>query len=916
MPKKLTINAIAMGNLKHRKKQYLALILGIFLAMIFSCGVPFFISCNESSQKEIRNRQMGRQDTIVLNAQDTDLSTIENSGILDGTTGYLHILAYGWTEDQMKGSTIGWFDDRAEALYYPQVIEGCMPQQKGEIAIEQSQLLRMGLTGIQVGETISLKEVPANGSDYLSQQKDKTYTLVGILANRKSNIAQSENDSRYRAAQIPGVFVSKQELVEPGGKESLIALLKIAKPTEESDKILNENLSWEYRIDTRYRTADWNLLSKVQNSTKIVTVIAALLAFLSGFGIANAFASNLKERKKQIGMLRAVGATRRQIIQIFGREAVLIALVCTPLSVAAAYWGVKGFAYWMGDNFIFIPSASVLLCGAVFGFVVVILSALVPLFFVSRIPPMQAIRDVELVRKMKHKKVRSQPIFQMDRLLAKRKMLFQRGRQFAVSVILAFTTVVLLLAIDEVITWRKTFQELQDQTDYSVSMNGWMTSETAFVNTPELNDSIQESQRQEAFLLPNVEQIEGQKSCRLNLLIEGEYPQYLKVNAYNSWESNSRFGTSSDVLMNEQVTVTKENIDGLMQSSTNPAYDPVRQWAGYSTDLFAADCKARTADMLLELQPTVVEGSINLEKLNAGEEVILNAPQKIGFYLKKLEEDSWSCGLLDLSEDRLKTMIPSDKEKLPYVLAEAENPFHVGDTLTLSMLVSDADGKPVRKDRTVRVGAILNGVTPLGSYTGRPGFAIYTTVEGLDQFGQTFGYDGVNLKLNQEVTPELDQEMQSTLKAIFPGKYVESLYARNEQMLDAFHSYVLMAGALILVLSTVSISLVNNFISAQIRDGKRAIGTLRAVGASQRDIVRSFVRQIFYMTVVGVVLGTLLYSFGYMGLVSIYEGPMGVIPLWPAPILFMLIFGICYVHLILQIRKVSSQSIVENIREL
>ena len=37
--------------------------------------------------------------------------------------------------------------------------------------------------------------------------------------------------------------------------------------------------------------------------------------------IVNAFNSNLKERKKQIGMLRAVGATKRQIISIFGREA-------------------------------------------------------------------------------------------------------------------------------------------------------------------------------------------------------------------------------------------------------------------------------------------------------------------------------------------------------------------------------------------------------------------------------------------------------------------------------------------------------------------------------------------------------------------------------------------------------------------
>ena len=248
-------------------------------------------------------------------------------------------------------------------------------------------------------------------------------------------------------------------------------------------------------------------------------------------------------------------------------------------------------------------------------------------------------------------------------------------------------------------------------------------------------------------------------------------------------------------------------------------------------------------------------------------------------------------------------------------MAEAENPFHVGDTLTLSMLVRGADGQPVRQDRTVRVGAIISDTAGPDIDIGTE-FKIYTTVAGLDQFGQTFGYDVLNLNLNQDITSEIDWEMQRTLEKIFHGKQVESHFTRNEQQLASFKTRMAIACALILVLCTVSISLVNNSISAQIREGKRNIGTLRAVGASQRDIVRSYVWQILYITVLGVILGTVLYCSGNLTMYQTYGEIPETFVLWPAPLLFVLIFGLCYFHLVSQLRKVNRQSIVENIREL
>ena len=61
MKKKLTVNRLAMGNLRARRKQYTLMIIGIILAMVFSSGVLFFVFCMASSLDEIEKRGGGNQ---------------------------------------------------------------------------------------------------------------------------------------------------------------------------------------------------------------------------------------------------------------------------------------------------------------------------------------------------------------------------------------------------------------------------------------------------------------------------------------------------------------------------------------------------------------------------------------------------------------------------------------------------------------------------------------------------------------------------------------------------------------------------------------------------------------------------------------------------------------------------------------
>ena len=140
MPKKLTMNMVALGNLRRHPKQYGSLILGILLATVFACGVPFLTACLEDTRQESHWQRIGKQTEIVLDSGAVEKA--QEEGLLATPPGYLHSIGFVWTEDPEKGTAVGWLDEKGEELYYLQMKNGRMPQAPGEIAVEDNALRR------------------------------------------------------------------------------------------------------------------------------------------------------------------------------------------------------------------------------------------------------------------------------------------------------------------------------------------------------------------------------------------------------------------------------------------------------------------------------------------------------------------------------------------------------------------------------------------------------------------------------------------------------------------------------------------------------------------------------------------------------------------------------------------------------
>ena len=892
--KALTMNMVALGNLRHRKKRYVTLFISILLAMTFASSAPLFISSMETSRQAMKADQVGRQTDITFSAQNEDW---EKAAIFcNGEVGFAHSILYGWTEDRDRGTPIAWLDDRARFLYHESVKEGRWPEAAGEIAMERGALVRMGYP-IELGTEIAFHAESPDGRPV----EDRSFTLVGILSDHRSNLERRENEESLK--KLPAAFVSPEE---PGsGYEDLTAFYNSFRfqklPPEDREK-----LGDDFHLPSTYigTGVTYNSeLSAVLSTVSVTAVLSGLVAFLCCCGIANAFAGNLQERKTQIGMLRAIGATKQQIVRLFGKEAMILCLVSVPVSLGLACGGVKLFSLLMGEAFVFDPDWKAVLAGVAVSVLCVLLSAIVPLLVIARISPMQAIRDVEKMRKMRKRRIRSQKSFTVPKLLAKRKLTFTHGRQILVGLILTLAVAVSCIVAG---MFRETLdhQLPGDPSDYRVALHSYSLSGNPYIVDPWLNPEISESMFQEVLSLPGVTGVSGETELySVNLLREEMEDYFLLYGWFNTPMSMSQMDYGSGLTLEALRESYRKPDDPEMQKMTGEL--------GYTGEYLSLMVSARTEDQLAQLEEYLIEGSIDPEKLNSGEEILLTAPREIGAFLEAHGNGGWSSGILDLSENRRPDAY--DRRQMEHIQATAVRPVEVGDTLTLSMMTVDENGLVTRKDRDVKIGGFLSkGLR--GDQMG-----VFTTMDGLRTWYPQAGYHEIDIRLQGEIDQERNMEMEQLLENRFPGFYVESKYTDTQQAMVVIRAFTMAFLTALVTLVAASSWLINNGITAQLRQDTRSIGTLRALGAQPGDLIRSYLLQIvtviFWAAVAGflISIGWWLFSWQYAYSGGAYRPPL---VLWPGLVTVGATLVLCMGNLWIQIRKISRRSIVENIREL
>jgi len=87
----------------------------------------------------------------------------------------------------------------------------------------------------------------------------------------------------------------------------------------------------------------------------LLLIMAVLLAVIGGLGLMGTMSINVLERTREIGVMRAIGASNRSVRRIFITEGVIIGLISWLIGAIVAYPISKGLSNVVGQQFLNTP---------------------------------------------------------------------------------------------------------------------------------------------------------------------------------------------------------------------------------------------------------------------------------------------------------------------------------------------------------------------------------------------------------------------------------------------------------------------------------------------------------------------------------------------------------------------------------
>lgn len=217
------------------------------------------------------------------------------------------------------------------------------------------------------------------------------FRVVGIL----EEVGNAQDDNQ--------IYIPLDAAREIFDEEEAVDLIIVQ--VESSDKIpqIQEKIEKELeqkRNDTNFQvvtaTQILEQIGQVLGIMQIVLVgIAAISLIVGTIGIMNSMYTNVLERTKEIGIMKAIGARNKDILILFLIESGMIGFVGGALGVllgSGLAYTVGSFSQGIGFTINIKLEPLVLIFGLLFAFVVGILAGVLPAYQASRLKPIDALR--------------------------------------------------------------------------------------------------------------------------------------------------------------------------------------------------------------------------------------------------------------------------------------------------------------------------------------------------------------------------------------------------------------------------------------------------------------------------------------------------------------------------------------------
>ncbi|MEU7035799.1 FtsX-like permease family protein [Streptomyces sp. NPDC046237] len=405
----------ALRNVLAHKARLLMTVLAVMLGVAFVSGTLVF---TDTLSQAFRNQSAKSYDdvAVAVNLYPSQEEAAKTPGLsqavidriekIDGVTSVTgrvdgfagvpdkngKLIGVGWSN---KGTNFAPGADGKDRAY--DFTEGAGPLQDGQIALDKETAAK---GGYKVGDTV---RVATNGPV-------KEFTLSGIFTT---------DDGAVSAGGSLVLFdntVAQKQYVKPGFYRDAIV---VAAPGTDADKLLDEVL----KVVPKAATAQTGQALADQQAKDIEAGLGALKQVLLGFAgialfvgvflIANTFTMLVAQRTKELALMRAVGASRKQITRSVLAEAGLVGLVASAVGYGLGIALAVGLRAGMNAFDLKVPGgplvlgATPLVAALGVGVLITMFAAWLPGRRAAKIPPVAAMSSVHAAATTKSLVVRN-----------------------------------------------------------------------------------------------------------------------------------------------------------------------------------------------------------------------------------------------------------------------------------------------------------------------------------------------------------------------------------------------------------------------------------------------------------------------------------------------------------------------------
>ncbi|MCU4928748.1 ABC transporter permease [Bacillus cereus] len=367
--------------LKGNKKRTILTLIGIVLSVSLISTIGLFMNGTQISQIENTKKRQGYSfHAVVLNYDESILKKIKYNPQIES----FGLMSQGETVQVGEAAVqMNFADDNSLKFLKYSIIKGRLPSNDQEVAVDPW-VLPYIKENIQIGDSFELNE--------------KKYKLVGFLS-----------DSTYTQENKVGRLLTYKSKFSAGEGKILVGISSKANFNEVLEGL--KTISGENNINIS------NELIQLEKPGYNNSIIATLIITISIVVIAtivviyNAFQISVVERTRQFGLLRSIGATRKQIRQIVLREATFLAVIAIPIGIICSLIALASlqftFSLLMENSkavSIFYVDWNILLISSIITLLSVIASSLYPAYFAGKISPLLAISSRLSIKKEQIKK--------------------------------------------------------------------------------------------------------------------------------------------------------------------------------------------------------------------------------------------------------------------------------------------------------------------------------------------------------------------------------------------------------------------------------------------------------------------------------------------------------------------------------